>query len=76
VDDDGFEFYRGRASSLRQLKGMHVARRGRDLGSIRDVVVSASGEIQAFVVASGEDEVSVPVEPEVSIDGNGRNGSR
>jgi sporulation protein YlmC with PRC-barrel domain len=76
VDDDGFEFYRGRASSLRQLKGMHVARRGRDLGSIRDVVVSASGEIQAFVVASGEDEVSVPVEPEVSIDANGRDGSR
>jgi sporulation protein YlmC with PRC-barrel domain len=76
VDDDGFEFYRGRASSLRQLKGMQVARQGRDLGSIRDVVVSPSGEIEAFVVAAGEDEVTVPVEPELSIDTNGRDGSR
>ena len=76
VDDDGFEFYRGRASSLRQLKGTQVARRGRDLGSIRDVVVSPSGEIEAFVVAAGEDEVTVPVEPELSIDTNGRDGSR
>jgi sporulation protein YlmC with PRC-barrel domain len=76
VDDDGFEFYRGRASSLRQLKGMQVARQGRDLGSIRDVVISPSGEIEAFVVAAGEDEVTVPVEPELSIDTNGRDGSR
>jgi hypothetical protein len=75
VDGDGFEFYRGRTSSLRSLKGRHVARRGRDLGSIRDVVVSPAGEITAVVVDSGDDGMTVPVEPDLRIDGNGRNGS-
>ena len=75
VDNDGFEFYRGRASSLRQLKGMHVARAGRDLGAIRDVVVSPTGEIEAFVVASGTAVETIAVDPALSIDGNGRDGA-
>jgi hypothetical protein len=75
VDSDGFEFYRGRASSLRTLKGTHVARKGRDLGSIRDVVVSPDGEITAFLVDSGEDGVAIAAEPGLRIDGNGRHGS-
>ena len=75
MDDAGFEFYRGRTSSLRRLKGTHVARGKRDLGSIRDLVVSPSGDIKAFVVDSGQDGMAVPVEPGLSIDGDGRNGS-
>jgi hypothetical protein len=75
VDDKSFDFYRGRTSSLRTIKGMHVARAGRDLGSIRDVVVSPAGEISAFVVDSGEEGIAVPVEPGLTIDGDGRNGS-
>jgi PRC-barrel domain len=75
VDDASFAFYRGKASSLRAIKGRHVARAGRDLGSIRDVLVSPAGEISAFVVDSGEEDTAVPVEPDVSIDGVGRNGS-
>jgi hypothetical protein len=75
IDATGFDFYRGRTSSLRTIKGMHVARGKRDLGSIRDVVVSPAGDIEAFVVDSGEDGMAVPVEPGLSIDGNGRNGS-
>jgi sporulation protein YlmC with PRC-barrel domain len=75
VDKDGFEFYRGRASSLRQLKGRHVVRAGRDLGSIRDVVVSLTGEIEAFAVDTGQGRVTVPVDPRLSIPENGRNGS-
>jgi hypothetical protein len=75
VDNDGFEFYRGRTSSLRALKGMHVARRGRSLGSIRDVVVSPDGEITAFVVDSGDGDTPIPAEPGLSIAGNGRDGS-
>jgi hypothetical protein len=75
MDDHGFAFYRGSASSLRQLKGMHVARGKHDLGEIRDIVVSASGEIEAFVVASDGRGVTVPIEPTLSIQGNGRNGS-
>jgi hypothetical protein len=75
MDGVGLEFYREWTSSLRALKGTHVERRGRDLGTIRDAVVSPSGEITAFVVASGDDEVTVPAEPELRIEGNGRNGS-
>jgi hypothetical protein len=75
MDRDGLEFYRGRASSLRQLKGMHVARAGRDLGSIRDVVVSRSGDLEAFVVGSADGAVSVPADPALSIHENGRDGS-
>jgi hypothetical protein len=75
MDRDGLEFYRGRASSLRQLKGMHVTRAGRNLGSIRDVVVARSGDLEAFVVDSGDDAVSVPADLALSIHENGRDGS-
>jgi hypothetical protein len=76
VDDAGFEFYRGRTSSLRTLKGSQVARGGVMVGPLRDVVVSAEGEIEAFVVESAEGAETVPVAPGVSLDGNGHNGSR
>ena len=75
MDGDGYEFYRGRASSLRQLKGMHVTHGGRDLGPIRDVVVSSSGDFEAFVVDSGGEVTTVPIDSALSIDGSGRNGS-
>ncbi len=75
VDDSGFEFYRGRTSSLRALKGSNVARSGVDLGALRDVVVSTEGEIEAFVVEGGDGPDRVPAEPGISLDGNGRNGS-
>ena len=54
---------------------MHVTRGGRDLGPIRDAVVSPSGEIEAFVVDSGGDVATVSIDPALSIDGNGRDGS-
>lgn len=76
LDDAGFEFYRGRTSSLRMLKGKQVARAGRQLGALRDVVLSAEGEIEAFVVRSADGTgTRVPVEPTISLDGNGRNNS-
>jgi hypothetical protein len=75
VDDTGFDFYRDRTSSLRSLKGRHVERRGRDLGELQDVLVSNEGEIEAFLVQSGDDSAEVPLDPEVSLDGIGRDGS-
>ena len=72
VDDSGFEFYRGRTSSLRMLKGTHVARAGHDLGALRDVVVSSAGDIEAFVVQAEDGPQHVPVGPGVLLDGNGR----
>jgi hypothetical protein len=75
VDDAGFDFYRGRASSLRRLKGAEVARDGRNVGALRDVVISDAGEIEAFIVQSGEEAIAVSVEAGVSVEPNGRNGS-
>jgi hypothetical protein len=72
VDDSGFEFYRGRTSSLRMLKGTNVARAGRDLGALRDVVVSSAGDIEAFVVEAENGAERVPVGPGVQLDDNGR----
>jgi hypothetical protein len=72
VDDSGFEFYRRRTSSLRMLRGTHVARAGRDLGALRDVVVSSGGDIEAFVVQAEEGAEHVPVGPGVRLNGNGR----
>jgi hypothetical protein len=76
IDDAGFEFYRDRTSSLRMLKGRHVARGGNDLGAIRDVVVTPAGEIEAFVVETEHGTEQVPFGPEVLLDGgadgNGR----
>jgi hypothetical protein len=75
VDDTGFEFYRGRTSSLRTLKGSQVARGGKDLGVLRDVVLTSRGSIEAFVVESDDGTEKVPVGPGVELDGNGHNGS-
>lgn len=75
MDDTGFEFYRGRTSSLRTLKGTQVARAGKELGALRDVVVSSAGAIEAFIVQSPDGARSIRAEPGISLDGNGRNGS-
>jgi len=76
VDDSGFEFYRGRTSSLRTLRGTHVAQAGNDLGALRDVVLSAAGDIDAFVVETEDGLERVALEPDVRLDsdanGNGR----
>jgi hypothetical protein len=69
VDDAGFEFYRDRTSSLRMLKGTHVAQSGNDLGALRDVVVSSAAEIEAFVVETEDGLERVPVGPGVLLDG-------
>jgi hypothetical protein len=76
VDDAGFEFYRGRTTSLRTLKGSQVARSGEDLGALLDVVLSPQGEIEAFVVGSGDGARKVRVEPDISVVANAHNGSR
>jgi uncharacterized protein YrrD len=76
VDDSGFEFYRDRTSSLRTLKGTHVAQAGTDLGRLRDVVMSAAGDIEAFVVEAEHGIERVAVEPGVRLadDANGNGG--
>jgi len=76
VDDSGFEFYRGRTSSLRMLKGTHVAQAGDNRGVLRDVVLSAAGDLEAFVVETEDGVQRVPVEPGVKLDGNANGNGR
>jgi hypothetical protein len=75
VDDAGFEFYRGRTSSLRALKGSQVARGGKEVGALLDVVVTPEGEIEAFVVSSADGTENILVEPGISLVANGHDGS-
>lgn len=49
-DELGAAFYRERASALSRLRGSDVELNGRPVGALRDVVVSADGSIEAFVV--------------------------
>jgi len=76
VDDSSFEFYRGRTSSLRTLKGRHVAQAGDDLGVLRDVVLSAAGDLEAFVVETEDGVERVPAEPDVKLDGDANGNGR
>ena len=76
VDDSGFEFYRGRTSSLRTLRGTHVEQAGDDLGALRDVVLSAAGDIDAFVVETADGLDRVALEPGVRLDGDGNSNGR
>ena len=66
LDDAGFD----------ALRGKDVQSSGRRLGALRDVVVTTTdGEIEAVVVESdGKPPFDVPVVPEISFDGDGRNG--
>jgi uncharacterized protein YrrD len=74
LDVAGFDFYRRRTSTLSALKGTHVGKAGQDLGALRDVVVSAAGEIEAFVVETEDGTQHVAVGPGVRLDPNGLDG--
>ena len=74
LDDSGFDFYRDRTSTLRALRGSHVGKAGDDLGTLRDVVVSAAGDIEAFVVETEDGTQQVPLGPGVRLDPNGLDG--
>jgi len=74
LDETSSEFYRGKATTLRALRGTHVERAGLDLGTLADVVVSADGEIEAFVVETDGRTEYVRPAPGVEFDGTGNGG--
>ena len=51
LEEDELHFYRSKTFALSTLRGRPVERKGRDLGSLGDVVVGAVGELVAVVVA-------------------------
>lgn len=48
------DFYRGRSRSLRSMLGRTVVSEGRELGELRDLLVTADGTVDALVVERGE----------------------
>jgi hypothetical protein len=48
------DFYRSRARSMRALVGAPVVSTGHEVGELRDVLVSASGTVDALLVAQHE----------------------
>jgi hypothetical protein len=57
LEEDELDFYRSRAVALSSLRGRGVERRGRGVGTLRDVVIALDGELRAVVVdADGRTE--------------------
>lgn len=54
LEEDELDFYRTRAFSLRSLRGRPIEQRGREVGSLDDVVIGSDGSLQQLVV-SGEE---------------------
>ncbi|HEX9380936.1 MAG TPA: hypothetical protein VF891_05515 [Gaiellaceae bacterium] len=50
LEQDELDFYRARALALSALRGRAVERTGRVVGTLRDVVVRADGELAAVIV--------------------------
>jgi hypothetical protein len=57
-------FYRRRGTLLSELRGRRVEHRGRELGSLADVVLDGSGAISELVLEGG---TRVPVDPALKI---------
>jgi uncharacterized protein YrrD len=54
LEQDQLSFYRSRSFTLGALKRRAVTRKGRDVGTLRDVVFAPDGTLRAVVLRSGE----------------------
>jgi len=53
LEEDGLDFYRARTFRLSALRGRPVQRDGRDVGKLRDVVLSSDGRLVAAILDDG-----------------------
>ena len=54
LEEDELAFYRTRAFVLSSLRGRKVTKRGRDVGTLRDVAFAPGGALLAVLLESGE----------------------
>jgi PRC-barrel domain len=54
LEEDELDFYRSRTFALSSLRGRPVQRRGRDLGKLRDIVVTRDGSLRSIVLDGGQ----------------------
>jgi hypothetical protein len=69
ADAEHAPFYRERTSRLATLRGTPVARNGRPLGTLGDVVVGANGQIEAVLVESRSGLRTVACETGLQVGG-------
>jgi hypothetical protein len=62
LEEDELAFYRSRAFALRSLRGRSVQSNGRDVGTLRDVIVAPDGELLALVIETDGETKRVPFE--------------
>ena len=67
LDDAELEYYRERAGTLGSLRGSEVARAGRAVGTLKDVLIGADGGIEAVVLVTDEGEVEMPYDADVEL---------
>ena len=60
LEEDELAFYRSRAFALSSLRGRAVERKGSKVGTLRDVVITADGELSAVFVEIDEATERVP----------------
>jgi hypothetical protein len=54
LEEDELAFYRSRAFALSSLRGRSVTKRGKLVGTLRDVVLAPGGELVSVLLESGE----------------------
>jgi hypothetical protein len=54
LEEDELDFYRARAFLLSSLRGRAVTKRGKDVGTLRDVAFAPDGALLAVLLDSGE----------------------
>jgi hypothetical protein len=54
LEEDELDFYRSRAFALSSLRGRPVTRKGKVVGTLRDVVFGLDGELVAVLLENGE----------------------
>jgi len=54
LEEDELRFYRSRAFALSALRGRAVTRKGKVVGTLRDVVLAPGGDLVAVVLETGD----------------------
>jgi hypothetical protein len=54
LEEDELDFYRSRAFALSSLRGQAVTRKGKVVGTLRDVVLAPAGGLLAILLETGE----------------------
>ena len=69
---DDVAFYRSRGTGLREVRGVTVARAGRAIGALTDVLLEDSGAIDSLLVETATGRRRVAFGPTVSLVGDRR----